>query len=141
MLHPLDSNSNAAKKNAGSCVLHIVGAFHSALLPGDIGKSEEKTLALSNHALKADVVIVAHHGSSSSSSEHFVRQVQARHAIAQLGYLNRFKHPDPQVVERWQSVNSTFWRTDLQGAINVYSAAHGLDVYSLRNAQHRYWHN
>lgn len=141
MLHPLESNSHAAKKNAGSCVLHIEGAFHSALLPGDIGESEEKTLTRSNYPLKADVVIVAHHGSSSSSSEHFVRQVQARHAIAQLGYLNRFKHPHPQVVERWQAVNTTFWRTDQQGAINVLSAAQGLDVYSLRTAHNRYWHH
>jgi len=139
MLHPLDSNSTAAKKNAGSCVLHIEGKFHSALLPGDIGETEEKTLTLSSHALKADVVIVAHHGSTSSSSAPFVRQINAHHAIAQLGHLNRFKHPDPQVVDRWQKSNTTFWRSDQQGAIHVLSTALGLDVYSYRAVQNRYW--
>jgi competence protein ComEC len=33
-----------ASKNAQSCVLHIQGAYHSALLPGDIGVKEERLI-------------------------------------------------------------------------------------------------
>ncbi len=167
-LHPQDEtsdtfksqNSSQQKKkvrtNTQSCVLHIHGNHHSALLTGDIGiKQEEEILqrlntplatpadlALTNNASRsfADVVLVGHHGSLTSSSESFVRFSGASHAIVQVGYLNRFSHPAQDVQQRWLNARARFWRTDIHGAVTVQSSLEGLKVQSESFRRKRYWH-
>ena len=126
------------KTNAQSCVLHIQGKHHSALLPGDIGNRQEKELL---GRVRADVALVAHHGSATSSSENFVSQLGALHAIAQVGYLNRFSHPAPEVVQRWKALQTIFWRTDRDGAVTAESSRTGLTVISQAQLRKRYWHD
>lgn len=127
--------------NARSCVLHIQGQYHSALLPGDIGiKEEEEILGRSSEFKRADVVVVAHHGSLTSSSPRFIQGVGAQHAIAQAGYLNRFSHPIPAIEQRWRAAGVRFWRTDTHGAVTVKSALMGLTVQSESKRNKRYWH-
>jgi len=134
------------KKNAHSCVLHILGKYHSALLPGDIGIKEEHALLdrvlTSGHEghIRADVVVVAHHGSTTSSSERFISQIGALHAIAQVGYLNRFSHPAPEVEQRWAAKQTIFWRTDQAGAVTAESSERGMNVVSQAHQRQRYWH-
>ena len=134
------------KKNAHSCVLHIQGKYHSALLPGDVGIQEEHALLdrmmSSSQAvhIRADVVVVAHHGSTTSSSERFISQIGALHAIAQVGYLNRFSHPAPEVEKRWTSKQTKFWRTDQAGAVTAESSERGIEVISQAQQRQRYWH-
>jgi competence protein ComEC len=134
------------KTNAQSCVLHIQGKYHSALLPGDIGIKEENEILgrdvsrSTGERVRADVVLVAHHGSTTSSSERFIAKLGARHAIAQVGYLNRFSHPAPEVEQRWKSKQSIFWRTDQAGAVTAESSERGVEVYSQAYLRQRYWH-
>lgn len=127
--------------NANSCVLHVQGVHHSLLLPGDIGAAQEKALlnALGG-GLSADVVLMAHHGSLTSSDAQYVGALQARHAIAQAGYLSRFGHPRAEVVARWETAGATVHRNDLHGAITVTSDADGLRLRRERMANARYWH-
>ena len=167
-LHPQDETSDRFKNqsptqqkkkvrtNTQSCVLHIHGNHHSALLTGDIGIKQEgeimqrfntslamtTDLTLKNNASRsfADVVLVGHHGSLTSSSESFVRFSGASHAIAQAGYLNRFSHPAQEVQQRWLNARARFWRTDLHGAITVQSSLKGLKVQSESLSRKRYWH-
>ncbi len=141
VLHPEVVHGRSNKKNANSCVIHIAGAYHSALLTGDIGTKEEKSVIESHPGLEANVILAAHHGSITSSSELFVRQVNARHTIIQSGYLNRFKHPDEIVLNRWRSHGSHIWRTDRHGAIDVTSAMQSLEVKSYRITGKKYWHH
>lgn len=136
---------NAKLKNRCSCVLHIQGKHHSILLTGDIDHTAEKEIIARQlklkGALSADVVIVPHHGAATSSSDEFVQAIKARHAIAQLGYLNRFGHPDYQVEQRWKAAKTKFWRTDLHGAVHIRSEQGRLIVEATRLTQSRYWHN
>lgn len=141
MLHPQQSNTVTSKKNDNSCVIHISGAFHSAILPGDISVTQENILVQSNKKLRADVVVVAHHGSATSSSPLFVTQMRARHAIVQSGYLNRFKHPETEIIDRWKKQKTSLWRTDQHGAIHVWSGSSSLDVFAYRSVGKRYWHH
>ena len=130
-----------SSKNAQSCVLHVQGSHHSALLPGDIGVKQE-ALLLERHitALTADLVVVAHHGSDTSSSPRFVQQIGAQHAIVQAGYLNRFGHPHPAIKQRWLEAEAKFWQTDRQGAIAANSTIGGLSVQTYAQLRQRYWH-
>jgi competence protein ComEC len=88
----------------------------------------------------ADVVLVGHHGSLTSSSQSFVRYLGASHAIAQVGYLNRFSHPAPEVQQRWLNAHAHFWRTDVHGAVTVKSSLESLNVQSESFRRKRYWH-
>ena len=128
-------------KNAQSCVLHVQGSHHSALLPGDIGVKQEQLL-LEQHAsgLTADLVVVAHHGSDTSSSPHFVQQLRAQHAIVQTGYLNRFGHPHAAIKQRWLEAEAKFWQTDRHGALLATSRPEGLTVQAYSQLRQRYWH-
>ena len=139
-LHPADGGSGVpSDKNADSCVLHVQGASHALLLTGDIGVAQEREL-IARGVEQVDVVLAPHHGSASSSGRDWVRALQATHAIAQAGYLNRFRHPAPVVERRWISAGAVFWRSDRDGAVMAESRAHGLRVWSQREVGARYWH-
>ena len=86
-----------------------------------------------------DVVLAAHHGSKTSSSPVWVQATGAKHVIAQVGHLNRYGHPAPQVQARWEQSGARFWRTDQHGAVSVHSGPQGLQVRSERLAARRYW--
>jgi competence protein ComEC len=157
---PVRSSKSRPSKNAQSCVLHVQGLHHSALLPGDIGVKQEQLLleqyaaespdsvklnsvnpiAVVPQGLTADLVVVAHHGSDTSSSQRFVQQIRAQHAIAQVGYLNRFGHPHRTIQQRWLEAQTRFWQTDRHGAILANSAPEGLSVQPYSQLRQRYWH-
>ena len=143
---PVSHVKKKSRSNDQSCVLHIQGAYHSALLPGDIGIKQEKEIlqrfdsGAAQLAPFADLVLVGHHGSSTSSSPLFVAQTRAQHAIAQVGYLNRFAHPTQEVENRWKASQAQFWRTDHHGAMVVQSTHKGLSVRSESIWRKRYWH-
>lgn len=149
LLHPsahmLDAELGSS--NARSCVLMVsagrrVSAGRSGtrvLLAGDIERAQEAALIerWPPEALRADVLLVPHHGSRTSSSEAFLDAVQPRFAVVQAGYRNRFGHPAPAVAERYASRGIAWietarcgaWRFDAQGAS------------CQRALARRYWHH
>ena len=105
VLHPQAADyALAGKPNALSCVLRIANAARAVLLAGDIEQAQEARLAApavpADAPLRADVLLVPHHGSRTSSTPAFLDAVQPRIALVQAGYRNRFGHPAPQVLER-----------------------------------------
>ena len=117
VLHPSAADySRVLRSNAMSCVLRIANAQHSALLTGDIEQAQEASLvqalaglpvpvaatqAVVRPGLRADLLLVPHHGSKTSSSEAFLDAVQPRIAVVQAGYRNRFGHPASPVLVRY----------------------------------------
>lgn len=140
-LHPEPStrSAKADDRNADSCVLRVAGTSHSLLLTGDVGVAQEKEMVAQGLA-NADVVLAPHHGSASSSGPELAAAAAARHAIAQAGHLNRFRHPSRAVELRWTRAGSTFWRSDRDGAVMAESRPDGLQVWGQRERAGRYWH-
>ena len=126
------------QRNGQACVLRVRGRHHSLLLTSDIGAAQEASL-LARGLDPVDVVMAAHHGSKGSSTVDFVRAVQARHVVAQVGMWNRYGHPSPAVQKRWEQAGAQFWRTDLHGAIAARSQAGELTVQSIRQSNEHYW--
>jgi len=93
----------------------------SMLLTGDIGKQAEKYLLQNPGLLKANVLKGPHHGSRHSSTPAFIAAVQPDAVIFSSNYMNPWRHPHPEVVERHQNAGAQIWRTDLQGAIHIES--------------------
>ncbi|MFC3551788.1 DNA internalization-related competence protein ComEC/Rec2 [Lysobacter cavernae] len=126
--------------NEASCVLRVETRHGAALLTGDIGEVIERDLLHRDAAaLRADVVLVAHHGSAGSSDPDFVTATGARHALVSSGHGNRFGHPKPQVVARWQDAGAAVLDTAQGGALRVRLQAGGTTVETRRQAQPRLW--
>ncbi|WP_341905568.1 DNA internalization-related competence protein ComEC/Rec2 [Polaromonas sp. YR568] len=159
VLHPTAADYELpGKSNAMSCVLRISssdvlapGSSASpdgtasraavALLPGDIEAAQELRLVSAQRGqLRADFLLVPHHGSKTSSSAAFLDAVSPRVAVVQAGYRNRFGHPATPVVARYQErhipviessrCGAAVWRSDQPGAIGC-----------QRQIAHRYWHH
>ncbi|HGM5043284.1 TPA: DNA internalization-related competence protein ComEC/Rec2 [Stenotrophomonas maltophilia] len=138
VLHP-DAGSQRAE-NEDSCVLRVAGAHGVVLLPGDIGRpAEQALLRASPAALKADVVLVPHHGSGGSSSAPWVAAVSPRLALVSAGHQNRFGHPRRDVVRRWQAQRAEVVSTVESGAIRVWLGAQGLQLREQRIHASRWW--
>ncbi|MFT4257623.1 MAG: DNA internalization-related competence protein ComEC/Rec2 [Pseudoxanthomonas sp.] len=127
-------------RNESSCVLRIETAHGAALLTGDIGEVVERMLLARAAAdLRADAVLVAHHGSGGSSDPTFVAATGARLALVSAGHGNRFGHPVPAVAERWQRAGAEVVNTADSGALTVWLARDGLALRERRVAEPRLW--
>jgi competence protein ComEC len=132
--------------NESSCVLRIETAHGTALLTGDIGEVIERDLVrLHANDLKADVVLVAHHGSGGSSDPDFVAATAPRLALVSSGYGNRFGHPRPEVVARWHNAGAQTFDTAANGALRIGLRARGVHQAGTwlpearRSTQPRLW--
>jgi competence protein ComEC len=127
-------------RNEASCVLRIETADGAALLTGDVGEVIERDLARRDPgSLRADVVLVAHHGSDGSSDPAFIAATGARMAVVSSGHGNRFGHPKPEVLERWRDAGARTHDTAAQGAIRVRLGHGGATLETRRQAHPRLW--
>ncbi|WP_432719605.1 DNA internalization-related competence protein ComEC/Rec2 [Jeongeupia wiesaeckerbachi] len=124
--------------NARSCTIRIsTPAGHALLLAGDLGRNEE--LELVSRGLPAtDLVVAPHHGSRSSSSQSLIDATAPQWAVFSAGYLNRFHHPNPSIVERYADAGATLLRTDDDGAITL-DVGPQVQVGRWRAAHRAYW--
>src|SRR5690606_26967100 len=145
VLHPGSSSGSRASRRSGndsSCVLHIRGAFGTALLTGDIESDAEGQLL--DHGLSpASIVVAPHHGSDTSSNSLFVAATRPDVTIFSTGYRNRWNFPRPTVVERWREAGARTCDTGASVAISVTFAPHDAAVHvqvrEQRHTQRRYW--
>jgi competence protein ComEC len=113
------------KPNEMSCVIEMRNQHHSVWLTGDVEKGAEQAMVerLNQHEdeLKKmhqrNIVLMApHHGSKTSSNPEFVNLLDPNMAFSQSGYKNRYNHPHPSVVARYQLRGITLLDTNLTGA-------------------------
>ena len=142
VLHPEAGDYDRPNKsNAMSCVLRISNGIQTALLAGDIEAPQESRLVASMPALlKADFLLVPHHGSKTSSSEIFLDAVQPRLALAQAGYRNRFGHPVDLVAARYDDRSIRLIRSPQCGAV-LWQTIKPLEIDCQRQTNKRYWHS
>jgi len=140
VLHPPAADHDTSPQgNALSCVLRVRGVEASALLTGDIEAAQEAAL-LQRAAgrLRADVLIVPHHGSRTSSTPAFIDAVQPRVAVVQAAYRSRFGHPAPAVEARYGDRGIPFVRSDTCGAWTLPATG---TPRCERLVTPRYWHH
>jgi competence protein ComEC len=137
-----DALSGERRGNALSCVLRVRGAGGaSLLLTGDIESGGEDRL-VSRHGddLASTAVVAAHHGSRSSSSAAFVAATRPEVAIFSAGYRNRYGHPHPRVLARWEGAGARNLRTDKAGTVLIEVKGKELSASGWREIAPRYWH-
>lgn len=128
--------------NDRSCVLRVVGRHGSALLTGDIARLAELTLVdtVAANAVRADFMLVPHHGSRSSSMPEVLARVAPRWALFSVGRRNAHGHPAPEVLARYRALGAEILRTDRDGAIDIHTGAEGPLIERARLGARRYWH-
>ncbi|OAJ56574.1 DNA internalization-related competence protein ComEC/Rec2 [Paraburkholderia ginsengiterrae] len=167
MLWP-DAGPLRGRPNAHCCVLRVSAPLAgtsqtngrvqteprriTALLTADIEAPTERILLSRDPAmLRAQVLVVPHHGSKTSSTEPFLDSIEPLVALFQVGYRNRFHHPNAGVFERYKARHIELGRSDTDGAVRVEvvpdDRANGdartpgvaLKLERYRDTQRRYW--
>ncbi|BDT68314.1 hypothetical protein os1_24960 [Comamonadaceae bacterium OS-1] len=139
VLHPQAADYDSVQKpNALSCVLRISNGTYTVLLVADIEQPQEAALLARQAVLRADVLLVPHHGSKTSSSAAFLDAVQPRFALVQAGYRNRFGHPAPPVLERYQQRGIPVVDSSHCGAAS-WQSTQPSQMHCERQDDPRYW--
>ncbi|MBI5722149.1 MAG: DNA internalization-related competence protein ComEC/Rec2 [Burkholderiales bacterium] len=142
VLHPgaADHELPGVKSNALSCVLRVTAADGaSALLTGDIEAAQEAELRERDASrVRAQLLLVPHHGSRTSSTPGFIDAVAPAFALVQASYRSRFGHPAADVVARYEARGITLARSDRCGALTL---APGGALRCERETARRYWHH
>jgi len=107
------------KENDRGCVLRVVTAGGALLLAADVEARSEMEMISRASPLRADVLVVPHHGSKTSSTGAFLDAVAPRWGLLSVGYRNRFRHPHESVVARLAERGVIVRRTDAEGALHV----------------------
>ena len=138
---PASSAARAPRPNALSCVLRMAALGPGApvaLLVGDIEAAQEQALLARGVDVKADWLLVPHHGSKTSSSPPFLDAVQPGTALVQASYRNRFGHPAAEVLQRYQERGIRVLDSPRCGAATWASSQPGT-VGCERDTGRRYW--
>ena len=104
-------------KNENSQVILLEFNSHVFLLTADIGCVSELQLIKLYPNLTANVLQSGHHGSKHSNCLEFLKKIQPSFVVTQAGYKNRYNHPHIEFLDRLKYINTTHFRTDLDGDI------------------------
>lgn len=118
--------------NNMSAVVKVTFGQHSFLLTGDAESESEKAMIASGADLRADVLLVGHHGSNSSTTLKFLKTVNPKYAVIQVGKDNTYGHPKSTVLNRLQKQGVKVYRNDLQGTVTVTSDGNSLQIVTER---------
>ncbi len=131
--------SPSVKSNNYSCVLLIGVNGQYVLLPGDIEADFER---LYNADLPPVLALtMPHHGSKTSSSAAFLNRLQPVYAIVSSGFLNRYHHPHPTIIDRYWQRDVTVLNTVGEGAITLrLQSDYQWQWVSARDDPRRYWY-
>jgi competence protein ComEC len=143
VLHPQAGDyQRKLKSNAMSCVLRISNGRHSVLLAGDLPQDQERDLwqQLGAEQLASTVLLAPHHGSNTSSNLLFLQAVQPRLVVVQAGYLNRYQHPAPVVLQRYADLGLAVRGNAECGAMAWHSSQPEALGCLRRDAPRYWWH-
>lgn len=143
ILYPDDEEFGlAGGDNNRSCVLHVSRGDRGILLPGDLEQRGERRLLarLDPGRLRADVLVLGHHGSRNASSLEWVAAISPSWAIASAGYRNAFRHPSQTLLDRLQHTGVRWRNTAASGALVIELSEVGVSPPSAwRQTEPRYW--
>ena len=106
------------------------------LLAGDVEWDDELRLDVRD----VDLLLVPHHGSQTSSSRRFLELARPRFAVVSAGFMNRYGHPAPAVVERYRDVGAHVVTTQVNGALRWRSRdAERIDAARCAPSGVRWW--
>ncbi len=133
---------NNKQRNNRSCIMIISLAEHAFLVMGDLSsKAELQWLETFPEQLKSlqdkeVVLVLSHHGSRYSTSSDFLKAIRPQYALNSAGFLNRFKHPHPDVKSRLDALDIPLINTADRGQIRLkFESGRPVQLSSIRQQQ------
>jgi competence protein ComEC len=118
-------------RNDDSVVLELRYGDVSIVLPGDVSREVERSLADRIGPVPFRVLKAPHHGSASSSSDQFLDALKPSIALVSCGRENRFGHPAPAVLARYAARHVQVFRTDRDGEIDLSTDGRSVEVVTF----------
>ncbi|GLQ48600.1 DNA internalization-related competence protein ComEC/Rec2 [Dyella flava] len=140
VLSPAGAGATASD-NDRSCVLLVEGRGGRLVLTGDIASNVEPRVAAGLGPGPPPVLQMPHHGSKTSSSPAFITAVKPGLTVVSAGWLNRFGHPRPEVLQRYAQAGVPVFNTAIEGAVQIDFPAAGPAFVAARwrLRERRYW--
>ena len=110
-------NLEPENENVSSIVVEMTYGSQKYLFMGDAEDENEEARKWND----VDVLKVGHHGSNTSSSEEFLNQVLPEISIISVGEENSYNLPKDKILKRLENIESTIYRTDIDGTIQIVS--------------------
>lgn len=115
------------KVNESGIVLMLEKGGLRALYTADIGFETEEALRR-KYDLVAQVLKIGHHGSRFSSSPEFLKAVNPKISVIEVG-KNTYGHPTPSALGRLADIGAQIFRTDLNSTIKMIFDGEKLKIY------------
>ena len=120
-------NSELENENVSSIVVEMTYGEQKYLFMGDAEDENEEARKWND----VDVLKVGHHGSNTSSSEKFLNQVLPEISIISVGEGNSYNLPKDKILKRLENIESTIYRTDIDGTIQIVSDGNSNEVIKI----------
>lgn len=123
ILYPLnpkgDDESFLKNPHDGMVVLRLDYGKEGILFMGDAEAKTEYKLSASSVELSAQFLKIGHHGSKTSTSEEFLKAVDPILVFIEVGKKNKYGHPHQEVLERLENHGIKYYRTDIDGTVEL----------------------
>jgi len=113
------------KKNDQSLVLYAATGNDGVLLTSDLEKEGIRMLVSSAPPGPVNLLKIPHHGSRYSNPKPLLNTYAPGLSFISVGYNNRYKHPDPTMIEQIKKSSCRIDRTDLDGSIRYLTTGNG----------------
>ncbi|MDR3581853.1 MAG: hypothetical protein P4L67_01095 [Candidatus Pacebacteria bacterium] len=129
ILSPDANFAESGELNDTGLVERIETPQFTALLTADTGFDVQDALVAAGVDLRADILKVAHHGSKFSTDDGFLKAVDPKVAVVEVGAKNTFGHPAPETLARIAaSTGAAVFRTDRNGTVRIWRDGNVLKV-------------
>lgn len=112
-------DNKAKNLNLASIVIQMQFDDMTYLFTGDSEKEVEEKILKANKDIKVNILKVGHHGSDTSSSKKFIQTLAPEISVISVGKDNFYGHPNQEVIERLEEVESKIYRTDEVGNVFI----------------------
>ncbi len=119
VLHPPSSSELGAGLNDNSLVFLISFGDFRMLHMGDLAGRAAEGFITAHPDLSANVVKIAHHGAADAASESLLAGVSPAYGVISTASTNRIGSPADSVLARLKRLEIAFFRTDLDGDIEI----------------------
>ena len=118
--------------NNTSIILKLTYKETTYLFMGDATDTVERKLINEGKDLESDVLKVGHHGSQYSSTANFLKKVNPKYAIIQVGNDNDYNHPNQVTIDKLDKMKTLTYRTDKHGTIVLTSDGENISFETIK---------
>ena len=118
---------SSAAPNDSAIVMELESKNSKTLFTSDIAFLTEDII-LKRYDLDIDILKVAHHGSRFATSKEFLAEATPKVSVIQVG-KNNYGHPTPQTLQNLKESDTTLYRNDLDGTIELVVDGKSIKVF------------